>query len=358
MKILTLEDLDAQVEQWDRDQPLGLDYETNGLMPWQPGSRIVGVSLAGYIPGAERKVTGCYIPLAHRRGINADPLTLFRVVQIVGASLKPEVPDSARSVVPFYCPMEVGWTLEKVVRGLNLAGDAYIAARLLQIPQMGLKDLTEAVLSRPVVRLPEILGIGTDFSLADADDVRTADYAAADAVNGLELEAALRPRLAELGLMAIYHLEVQIAALMARETVRGYLVDPAIFTMGLIAEDRRVENLESQIYQDVGKRFLLNSNPQMTEQMNRRGITSPIRTEKGGQSWSQEALDLVAHRHPFAAKVAEWKSSHSTIASLKRSGLQAGDESLHPRWQSISVTGSARMYAEAPDVVNLPLAAQ
>lgn len=340
-----------QFNRWSSDRPVGFDFETNGKSVWVPGSEIVGVSLAGY--EASGDISAVYVPLAHRRGVNADRAIVFSILDYIHRS--------GMRLVPFNAQFEHQWALGRWNVRLPIAGDGYIAARLLQLDQFGLKDLVEAVLGETPPRFTDVVAEGTDFSLVDPQDPLVQDYVLADARNALRLEHVLREELSREGLADVYALEVQASLLMAEQTLRGYEASASIIVREVMAETDAVNRLEMRVFRELGtKSFSINSGAQLGKALNTRGIHSPLQTEKTKvESWSAEALELLKDVHPVIATIREWKSRFANLNTLKRAPFTlAQDGRLHPRWRSIGVQGSARMVAEKPALTNLPVTAR
>lgn len=344
MLITTPEQFLEVSSRWDlANHKIGLDFETNGGDPWSPQGRLVGVSLAGW---TDDGWSGCYVPLAHQSGPNCLPAVLHELADLLSRAV----------VVPFYAQMEVPWAAAKLAVVLTLGGDAYIAARLLQLPgKSGLKDLTEAVLKRSVIRFEDLIPAGTyDFSVVPSDDPRVLSYTVADALNGVELEAVLRKQVEEAGLGPVYEVEIRATGLMSRATLGGYFVSPAALAEAVSVESARLRAIEADIYRLCGgPSFLINSSQQVAKQMARLGVESPLKTETGAPSWNMEALGLVEQKHPVVPRIIDWRKTFSFVNNAKP--LQpAEDGRVHPTWQVIGQKGSARMHAEKPPLTTLP----
>lgn len=344
--IPTHETFGIQLGRWDLDRGVGFDVETNGKEVWEPGARVVGLTLAGI--DKERGVpTGMYFPLSHEVGANCHPSLLDDIVKRL----------RTLRLIPFSAQTEFQWALAKWGIRVPIVGDGYIAARLLQLEWFGLKDLVTNVLKRPVLRLEDVLGEGKyDFAQVDAerDDVQT--YVCDDGINAWLIESVLKEKLQAAGLTAVYQLEVQAALIMAEQQLHGYVVDARQLAVELANEEARAKNLELDIFKDLRARpFTINSGVQLGKHLNAAGIHSPLRTPTGKESWTQESLAMLEDRYPVARKLREWKSGFSVVNGLKKSPPQAAaDGKLHPRWRSIGVTGSAIIVSEKPDFTTLP----
>lgn len=348
--IPTRETFNAQVARWDLTRGIGFDVETNGREVWEPGARVVGLTLAAI--DTERGVpTGLYFPLSHEVGANCDPTLLDDIVQFLLTS----------RLIPFSAQMEFQWALARWGVRVPIVGDGYIAARLLQLEWFGLKDLVENVLQKSVLRFEDVLGANKyDFSQVDAEREDVQRYVCEDGINAWLIESVLRDKVQAAGMMAVYWLEVQSALVMAEQQLRGYEVDAGLLLREVAKEEARVKNLELDIFKKLNcKPFTINSGVQLGKSLNGLGIHSPLRTPLGKESWTQESLDRLGDVHPVVTMIREWKSGFSVVNSLKRTPPRpATDGCLHPRWRSLGVNGSARMFTENPAITNLPAVAR
>lgn len=337
------------VSAWSPERKFGFDVETNGVPPWLPNSRVVGVSLAG-LDADRGRPNAIYIPLAHRRGQNADAALLGDIIEFT----------RPRPLITYGASHETMWTRAKWSFRPRVVGDGYIAARLLGLLPHSLKDLTEEVLQRPMLRLSDVLPMGeTDFSLADADNPLTTDYGCGDALAAWQVEGALYTRVAAAHMLHLYQLELTAAVVMGEQTLDGYLADVPALQRTLQEQHTATEVLGGRVFSTLGcKPFNLNSTAQVGRALEAVGVTSTTRTLSGNSSWSHDALEMIQYEHPAIPLLIEWKESRSLITSLERYPELATDGKVHPRWQSIGILGSSRMYAEKPSITSLPRVAR
>lgn len=349
MQILTLEQYQAAIGSLDPLFPLSVDIETNGKEPWEPDSFVVSASFASQRP--DGVVAGFTIPFAHDSGQNADPAVLSHFIESLHKF----------RLSPFFIAMEAKWFYGKWQIKPRWIGDAYIAARILQMKEASLKDLTEKVLQKPVIRFEEF---GTvDFSKVHPQDPKAIEYTVADAVNGYQLERVLRDKLIRSQMLAVYELEVLTMAEMAYQTMDGYAVDLPHLDKELKLEEERVGRLERQIFIDLRVNpFSINSPKKLGAVLEAQGLQSPLRTEKGNASWSSDAIGMIRAnlsredpRRSTLEKIIEWKSAFATQNSLRRRPSDVSpDGKMHPLWKTIGFDGTSRIYSEGPSLTSLP----
>jgi DNA polymerase I-like protein with 3'-5' exonuclease and polymerase domains len=344
MNVRTREAFLTAIGSWDTGRPVAVDYETNGHKVWHPASRLAGIGLAGF-DVKHSEPTGIYIPLAHQRGQNCDPALLGDVVEFL----------SKMPLIAFSLEMEVPWSVAKFGRRFRWVGDPYIMGRMLDMEAHGLKDMIAEVFKYDAVHIEDILPLAEyDFTQADPEDPRVVMYTSgqfSDAVATLKLDTLLRERIAKEGMSAVYMLEVSSAVLMAEQALTGYRVDVDRWKSALsgLEADEAVAKFEAA--KVLGK-INLDSPVQITKTMNARGIHSSVLTETLKQSWSLEALEKL----PACPEVDVLRGYKQVAATLRaiRSVPLPEDGVLRPRWRSIGVHGSARMFSESPSLTTLP----
>lgn len=332
--------------------PPGFDYETNAQEVYHHIGRIVGVTLAAPVkPEFGGTMMAFYIPVAHQYGTNCDPALLSTLADYLNVT----------PVTPFHLNTEYQWTLARLKIRLKVAGDGFYAARLLQLADKNLKDLSRVVLGRKeVITLADLLPKGVfDFSILNAQDPRANQYCNDDGYNAYDLEQALHAAVTELGMQGAYELELLAAAVMAEQELGGYLLDPQTLVRSITREKVRLEHLAADIFAGLGTRsFTLNSHVQLGKALKAKGYTSPLPTETGGESWSVDALKLLPP-DPVITDIIDWKKTFSFVNTMGRAPLEpAVDGRLHPHWLSMGYSGTPRIYAEKPPLTSLPKASR
>lgn len=328
----------------------GWDYETNRPDPRDPAARIVGVSMAAPIAG---KLVGFYIPLAHQVGYNAEPLIATDIAEYLTKS----------PIVPFALTTEYLWSATRFKVSPRVIGDGFIAARLLQYEEKGLKDLAQKILGKgEVIRLSDLFPPGEtacDFSTLDSQNERVLRYVTDDGLNAYQVEEALRAELFTVKMHGVYDLEITNGMAMAETELHGYRMHTGAVIKAIAKERSRLDQLERNIFVGLQSApFSLNSPTQLGKALKRLGV-QPRLTNKGNESWSVDSLKLIANPPPVVEDVIEWKHTFSVLNGMGRSPLKADDaEKIYPRWLSIAYSGDPDMRSEKPSLTNLPKAAR
>lgn len=333
------------VETWAA--PPALDYETNGLRFWQPGSRIAGIALAATLK--DRIPQTWYIPVAHQQGPNAEPAMMAAFTEWL----------SEATVVAYHLSTEVSWSVAKFGIAPRVVGDAYLAARLLQLKTLGLKDLIEVLYGRTrPLRIGDLVE-DFDFSKLASDATETLDYAGRDAFDALDAASGLATQIRTQGMQAAYELELLAAMLLAEQEAGGYRIDTEKLQLKMVEEEDRLAGLELRIWHAFGgKPFNLRSPVELGTRLRRLGVR-PRKTSLGNDSWSLDSLKAIPTPPPVVLDLIEWKKAQSVAGSIRRAPVTPDATGrIWPHWLSMGVSGSPRIYSERPSLTSYPKVAR
>lgn len=329
------------------DRLISVDFETNGLPPHHPASRLVSVALAPYedpLLTPFEVIPALVIPLA-MRGRNADPAILEPLLTFL----------STAPLLAWSLPMEATWVYTKWRQAWRWVQDPSIGARLLRWSSASLKECIATKLPHvQPIPLSRLLGSENfDFSRLDPDDPAVDAYQTQDVIAPLQIFHLMRAEMSPRTQTA-YRLEVDAAVRMAHQQARGYLVDQTTLLAHRRNEETAMRNLEHDIYRGLGKRILLTSQPQVTEAITALGIESPRTTSAGKPSWSKEAIELMADRHPVLKQIGDWRQKHAFSEASRRYAETFVDGRVFPRWWMLGDTGDAVPDSQGPSFQFLP----
>lgn len=154
----------------------------------------------------------------------------------------------------------------------------------------------------------------------------------------------------------LHEIEIPLAEVLADMEVTGFAVDAGgIRTFGEIME-RRIQEIETEIYTLAGYSFNLNSPKQLGEALFvKLGLPAGKKT-KSGYSTNAEVLEGLAQEHPVVAKVLEYRQ----LAKLKSTycdGLLkviGGDGRIHSTLNQTE-TRTGRISSTEPNLQNIPV---
>lgn len=346
----TPEKLNALVSELNTAEMIAFDTETTSTSEMQ--AELVGISLS------IREGKGYYIPVSHSGGRN---LPLEQVISALrGPMTDPEIGKAAHNAKYDYIVL--------ARYGLDvtpLTFDTMIAEFVIDpgSRDLGLKKLAEARLGEVMTRIEDLIGKGKNqVSMAEVNVDAAAAYAAADAEITLRLIPILRADLERVGCTKLMEeIEMPLISVLAEMEMSGVLLDHVFFA-GMSAElQGRLQEIETQVYQSVGKEFNLNSTQQLSDVLfNRLRLEPPVRGKKtasGHYSTSAAVLELLRGKH----EVVDWILEHRELSKLKSTYLDALPAAVNPETgrvhTSFSQTGAitGRLSSSNPNLQNIPI---
>jgi len=345
--IATLAELQELVTMLAGQRRIVVDTETTSTNPrW---AKIVGYALA-WQPGE-----GCYVPVRAPPGEpQIDPDEAL-------ALLKPVLEDPAIE--------KLGQNLKYdmiVLRnvGVELRGIAFdtMVADYLLVPgerNHGLDDLARRYLNHTMIKISELIGKGRQQKRMDQVPVAlVTQYAAEDADIPLQLAAILEPKLAEQQLDGLFtDLEMPLINVLAEMEFNGIRVDVALLNDLSRRYQRRMEQLESEIFALAGLEFNIDSRQQLGKLMFEQLKLPVLRRTKTGPSTDAEVLRELASLHELPAKIIEYRQYgklKSTYVDALPALVHPGTGRVHTSFkQDVAATG--RLSSSDPNLQNIPV---
>ena len=356
-------DLDAWVVRAREKGVVCVDTETTSLDPMQ--ASLCGVSLA-VAPGE-----ACYIPCGHRRG---DGLTLdfssagksSDIVQMreadVIARLKPLLEDPSVLKVGQNLKYDALVFLQRGIR-LHPIDDTMLISYVLEggLHGHGMDELSELHLSHKPIAFAEVTGKGKDKLTFDCVPVAEATkYSAEDADVTLRLWLLLKPKLAQMGKLAVYEtLERPLAMVLADMERAGVSIDPELLRRLSNDFGKTQSGLENQIHKLAGETFNIGSPKQLGDILfGKMGLEGGSKTKTGAWSTDVGVLeDVAAQGHDIAKKVLEWRG----LAKLRGTYTDALPGYINPTTgrvhtsYAMASTSTGRLASTDPNLQNIPV---
>jgi len=313
---------------------------------------LVGISLA--VDDQE----GYYLPIGHRTGEKQLPLSLIQ--EKLGDILKNPAKGKTGHHLKYDC-------IVLSQNGLpvgNLAFDTMIAGWLIDpgSRRLGLKEMAAHYLSQEMTHIEELIGSGKNQrSMADVPVQQAAAYAAADAVVPLRLQPVLQEKLEKDNAIHLFkQMEMPLIPVLMEMEQTGIMLDIPFFEEMSAELNRKMGEIEQQIYASVGQSFNINSTQQLAQILfNVLRIPPPQGTKKtasGQYSTSADVLDELRGSHPVVDMVLEYRE----LAKLNSTYVEALPRQVNPKTgrvhtsfnQTGSVTG--RLASSNPNLQNIP----
>jgi DNA polymerase-1 len=346
----SVEALDALVKDLNQAGVISFDTETTSTDEMQ--AELVGISLS------VREGQGYYIPVGHNNGKNLP-------VQAVINALRDPLTDPGIGKIAHNAKYDFIVLSRYGIRVAPLTFDTMIAEFVVDPSSrsLGLKNLAFSRLGEEMTNIEELIGRGKkQISMAEVPIEAAAAYAAADAEVPLRLMPILQNDLARVeGAKLLEEIEMPLVSVLADMEMKGILLDLDFFATLAGEFQERLDGIQTQIFDVVGKTFNVNSTQQLSDVLfNRLRLEPPDRTKKtasGHYSTSAAVLDGLRGKHEVVDMVLEYRE----LAKLKSTYVDALPNSVDPNTgrvhtsygQTGAVTG--RLSSSNPNLQNIPI---
>lgn len=204
--------------------------------------------------------------------------------------------------------------------------------------------------------LPDLVETHLHRALPASADAAAALAAEASAL--LELEPALRARVAEAGMERVLNeLEIPLVPVLAAMEEAGLLVDvPYIQKLGL-AMGERMEKLAAEIYGLAGYEFNIGSTRQLQEVLFDKLQLPTGRKTKTGYSTDAEHLELLAPQHEIARKILDYREVAKLKTTYADALVRLSDPTTHRVHTTFNqtVASTGRLSSSEPNLQNIPV---
>ncbi|HMD82024.1 MAG TPA: DNA polymerase, partial [Anaerolineales bacterium] len=198
--------------------------------------------------------------------------------------------------------------------------------------------------------------------MADVPVESVAPYAVADAEIPLRLMALQRDELKRVnGEKLLEEIDLPLTPVIADMEMTGISLDLPFFEETSKRLEKRMAEIEKQVYEMVGKPFNINSTQQLSDILFQRlGLEPPDRgnkTASGHFSTSAGVLDLLRGKHPVVDLILEHRELSkikSTYVDALQAALNSETGCVHTSYSQIgAVTG--RLSSSNPNLQNIPI---
>ncbi|WP_373841434.1 DNA polymerase I [Limosilactobacillus sp.] len=203
----------------------------------------------------------------------------------------------------------------------------------------------------------EVYGKGVKRAIPDNDDLfftHLANKARAIA----KLKQPLFAELKDNQQLPLYtKIELPLTRVLAKMEITGVHVDAqTLKNMGSKLKERLSE-IESQIYQEAGEKFNINSTKQLGHILFEKMKLPVIKKTKTGYSTAVAVLEKLSDRAPIVAKILEYRQIaklQSTYITGLLKVIHSSDQKIHTRYlQTLTQTG--RLSSVDPNLQNIPV---
>jgi DNA polymerase-1 len=361
--VTTYEELDAALEAMRAAGAFAIDTETTSTDPMR--AKLVGISIS------REARHGFYIPVGHLPEachFMTDPDDLTTAVEYqqlpmdeVLARLKPLLEDETLGKIGH----NIKYDLVVFARhGLQMRGivmDTMVGSYLTDPSRLrhNLDEVSLQYLRRSLTPISGLIGKGAKAVTFDHVPLdRATGYACEDADAAWQLSDIFSRQMLERELRPLFEeIELPLISVLAKMEMAGIALDLSVFDALRTEMEKRLAELEQEIFDCAGRPFKINSPKQLQEVLFDELKLKPIRKTQTGYSTDVDVLEVLAGQHPLPEKVLEFR----TLEKLRGAYVDALPRLIHPETGRIhtsfnqAVAATGRLSSSDPNLQNIPV---
>jgi DNA polymerase-1 len=224
----------------------------------------------------------------------------------------------------------------------------------------GIEELVGRVADHSLKPLKELVGSGKSLiSFAEVAPETARDFTAERADAALRLHPILKARLVAERMDAFYEtIERPLVPAVAAMEHAGIKVDRA--ALGELSTDfaRRIAEIETAIYRDVGSAFNIGSPKQLGDVLfDKLNLPGGKKGKTGAYGTDASILEQLLPLHPVPGRVLEWRQLtklKSTYADALVDEIDPDDQRVHTTY-ALTVATTGRFSSNDPNLQNIPV---
>jgi len=339
--------LDELLSRLSAAKSFAFDLETTSLNVML--AQLVGISLSP-APGE-----AYYLPVGHVGWGEVEQLPLEQVID----RLKPLLEDATLAKLAHNGKYDMAVLAEYKVTVNNLAFDTMVAAYLLGEKSLGLKALAFGKLGIEMTPITALIGSGAkQLSMSQVAVKEAADYSCADADMTKQLTELLTAELRRQGLWQLFaEVEMPLVPVLVCMERNGVTLDMELLRNMSHRLGEQLMRLESEIYNNVGHRFNINSPQQLSSVLFEELKLQPTRKTKGGYSTGASVLEELRGSHPIIEFILDYRQ----LAKVKSTYIDALPSLINPKTGRVHTsfnqtrTSTGRLSSSEPNLQNIPV---
>ena len=324
-----------------------IDTETTSLDAHQ--TNLVGISISYAIGKA------CYIPISHKDYKNLNEEKIIKI-------LKPFLEDHSIKKIGQNIKFDYIIFFKRGI-DMNSMEDTMLMSYVLDAGKNrhNMDTLSEIHLEHKTIQFKDLVGTGKkqiNFSEVDVNIAK--DYAAEDADITYRLYKIFSNSLKTENLTNIYELfEKPLIKILAKMEILGIKLDEKSLKKLSVKFDKKIKELEQQIFKLSKKEFNIGSTKQLGEIMyNELKIASLKKTKKGSFATSASVLeDLAFKGHDFPKLILEWRQTSklkNTYSDTLPEHINKKTNRIHTSFL-LAATTTGRLASSDPNLQNIPI---
>ena len=340
-------EIDSWINEAEDSGEIAIDTETSSINPHL--ADLVGISLSTKIGKA------CYIPIGHtfKGCINRDTVLNKLKPMLEDVSIKKIGQNIKFDFIIFH----------KYGIKISSMEDTMLMSYVLDAGKNrhNMDVLSEIHLGHKTIKFKDLVGIGKkqiNFSEVPLD--KAMEYAAEDADITFRLYKIFEKNLKLEKLTNIYEIfEKPLIEILAFMEIEGIKIDSKILEDLSLKFEKKIQNLEKEIFKISKKEFNIGSPKQLGEILyNDLKIADLKKTKKGGFATSASVLeDLAFKGHKLPKLVLEWRQVtklKNTYSDSLQEHINSNTKRVHTSFL-LAATSTGRLASSDPNLQNIPI---
>ena len=342
---------EKEIEQWineaEETGELAIDTETSSLDAHQ--AELVGISMSTRIGKA------CYIPIGHKsEGCLKKELVLKK--------LKPLLEDKSVKKIGQNIKFDFIVLFKQGIK-MNSLEDTMLMSYVLDAGKNrhNMDALSQIHLGHKTISFKEIVGTGKkEINFNEVDIKKAMEYAAEDADITYRLYKIFNKNLKSEKLTHIYEIfEKPLIKILAYMEMEGIKIDSNFLRTLSLNFEKKIQNLEKQIFKISKKEFNIASPKQLGEIIyNELKIAGLKKTRKGSFATSASVLeDLAFKGHKFPQLILDWRQVSklkNTYSDSLPGHINLNTNRVHTSFL-LAATTTGRLASSNPNLQNIPI---
>ena len=340
-------EIDKWIKEAEESGELAIDTETSSLDAHQ--AELVGISLSTKIGRA------CYIPIGHK----SDGCLKKEVVL---KKLKPLLEDKSVKKIGQNIKFDFIVLYKQDIK-MNSMEDTMLMSYVLDAGKNrhNMDTLSEIHLNHKTITFKEMVGTGKkEINFSEVELQKAMEYAAEDADITYRLYKIFNKNLKTEKLTNIYEIfEKPLIEILALMEIEGIRIDSEFLKNLSEKFEKKIKNLEKQIFKISKKEFNIGSPKQLGEIIyNDLKIARLKKTRKGSFATSASVLeDLAFKGNQFPQLILDWRQ----VSKLKNTYSDSLPEHINPKTKRVhtsillAATTTGRLASSNPNLQNIPI---
>ena len=345
--IKDINEIDKWIEEAEEAGELAIDTETSSLDAHQ--TDLVGISLSTEIGKA------CYIPIGHKsKGCHQKESVIKK--------LKPILEDKSVKKIGQNIKFDFIVLYKQGIK-MSSMEDTMLMSYVLDAGKNrhNMDTLSEIHLSHKTISFKDLVGTGKkEINFSDVELDKAMEYAAEDADITYRLYKIFNKNLKLEKLTIIYEIfEKPLIEILAFMEINGIKIDSKFLKDLSLKFEKKIKNLEKEIFRLSKKEFNIGSPKQLGEIIyNELKIAVLKKTRKGSFATSASVLeDLAFKGHKFPKLILDWRQVSklkNTYSDSLREHINTNTKRVHTSFL-LAATTTGRLASSNPNLQNIPI---